>query len=163
MHLSSFSCLFAPSTLTIWRRPGASHIKKWGQEDFKSGLDLGLDYNGRINICWTLLNTRLKLKISHVAPPKPTYLIFLIRNFPLSFQCWDSHLFAMSKYVKGRGGEGRAWTTMVLTLTTGSPRVIREFVFITSNHYLTPSVTKLLRGKMTRSNRMRFGLKGNKT
>lgn len=147
MHLSSFSCLFAPSTLTIWRRPGASHIKKWGQEDFKSGLDLGLDYNGRINICWTLLNTRLKLKISHVAPPKPTYLIFLIRNFPLSFQCWDSHLFAMSKYVKGRGGEGRAWTTMVLTLTTGSPRVIREFVFITSNHYLTPSVTKLLRGE----------------
>ena len=148
MHLSSFSCLFAPSTLTIWRRPGASHIKKWGQEDFKSGLDLGLDYNGRINICWTLLNTRLKLKISDVAPPKPTYLIFLIRNFPLSFQCWDSHLFAMSKYVKGRGGEGRAWTTMVLTLTTGSPRVMWEFVLITSNHYLTPSVTKLLRGEI---------------
>ena len=149
--MSSFSCLFAPSTLTIWRRPGASHIKKWGWEDFKSGLDfkldLGLDYNGRINICWTFLNTRLKLKISHVAPPKPTHLIFPIRNFPLSFQCWDSHLFAMSKYVKGRGGEGRAWTTMVLTLTTGSPRVIWEFVFITSNHYLTPSVTKLLRGE----------------
>ena len=49
--------------------------------------------------------------------------------------------------MKGRGGEGRAWTTMVLTLTTGSPRVIREFVFITSNHYLTPPVTKLLRGE----------------